>query len=443
MLLQSSKRKYYDIDLRTLSFHVSPKIEDRKSDDRRLKVEGRCYATRIGGAPLVAPRILVMSAAVGAGHLRAAEAVELALAETIPSATVKNLDILTQTNAAFRRVYGKAYLELVNKAPHVLGYFYDLMDQPSHFGRRHSDRLRLLVEKLNLRPFIRFLKDQPWDLIINTHFLPAEIIASLRARGSINTPQVTVTTDFETHRLWVNQPCDHYFTATDEGALYLQSWGVPASQTTVAGIPIHPVFSHRKERAGCLARQGVKGEHTVVLQLAGGFGVGPIDKIYRSLLQVGEPLEVLVGTGRNLEAREILQDVPVPSRHKTQLLGYTDQIDELLTVADLVVSKPGGLTTSETLARGAAMVIVNPIPGQESRNSDYLLENGAAIKVNNLATLAHKVTALIRDPRRLAQMKHNARKLGRPRAAFDVVDRALMLVSARKSGLEDEGLKEG
>jgi processive 1,2-diacylglycerol beta-glucosyltransferase len=378
------------------------------------------------------PRILVLSASVGAGHLRAAEAVESALRQTAPSATVKNLDVLTLTNAAFRRVYGKAYLDLVNKAPHVLGYFYDLMDQPSRSGRNRADRLRLAVEKFNLRPFIRLLEEESWDLIINTHFLPAGIISSLRKHERLSVPHVTVTTDFETHRLWINQPCEHYFTATEEGALYLQSWGVPRADSSVTGIPVHPVFSQPKERAACLARQGLAGKRPVILQLSGGFGVGPIEKLYRGLLAVEEPLEIMVVTGRNETVKAQLETVDVPDRHQTKLFGFTDQIDELMAAADLVVSKPGGLTTSETLARGAAMVIVNPIPGQESRNSDYLLENGAAIKVNNLATLSHKVTALVRDSERLARLKANARRLGRPRAAFDVVERCLALL--RKQG---------
>src|SRR5262249_2076317 len=142
----------------------------------------------------MAPRILVLSASVGAGHLRAAEAVELALRQVAPQATVKNVDVLTLTNAAFRRVYGKAYLDLVNKVPHVLGYFYDLLDPPSRSGRNRADRLRLAVEKLNLQSFIRFLQEEPWDLIINTHFLCAEIIASLRKQEQFRVPQVTVTT---------------------------------------------------------------------------------------------------------------------------------------------------------------------------------------------------------------------------------------------------------
>jgi processive 1,2-diacylglycerol beta-glucosyltransferase len=378
----------------------------------------------------MAPRILVLSAAVGAGHLRAAQALELALRQVVPEATVENLDVLQLTNAAFRRLYGKAYLDLVNRAPHVLGYFYDRMDQPSRSGRNRGDRLRLAVEKLNLKPFTRFLRDQPWDLVINTHFLPAEIIASLRQQEKLAVPQVTVTTDFETHRLWVNQPCDRYFTATEEGALYLRSWGVPDATDVIAtGIPIHPVFSEAKDRAACLKRQGLAGDRPVVVQLAGGFGVGPIGKLYRALLDVELPLEVVVVAGRNEKAREQLQAVACPPRHRATVLGFTDQIDELMAAADLVVSKPGGLTTSETLARGAVMVIVNPIPGQESRNSDFLLENGAAIKVNNLATLAYKVTNLLRDPERVARLKANARRLGRPRAAFDVVEKSLELLS--------------
>jgi processive 1,2-diacylglycerol beta-glucosyltransferase len=375
--------------------------------------------------PAKQPRILVLAASVGAGHVRAAQAVELALRQTRPDAVVRNIDVLTLTNAAFRKLYGQAYLDLVNKAPHFLGYFYDLMDQPSTSGKNRRDRLRLAVEKLNLRKFIDLLKEEPWDLVVNTHFLPAEIIASLRKGDGLDLPQVTVTTDFETHRLWVNQPCDHYFTATEEGALYLQRWGVPKTDTTAVGIPIHPVFAAPKDRAACCAKHGLKGDRPVLLQLAGGFGVGPIEQIYRAILDVEVPLEVVAITGKNASAKEQLESVKAPSRHRTKVMGFTTEIDELMGAADLVLSKPGGLTTSETLARGAAMAVVNPIPGQESRNSDFLLENGAAIKVNNVATLAYKVTALLREPERLARLKENARRLSRPRAAFDVAERAL------------------
>lgn len=379
------------------------------------------------------PRILVLSASAGAGHVRAAQAVELALRQRVPDAVVKNVDVLQLTTATFRRLYGQAYLDLVNKAPYVLGFFYDLLDRPNQKTNSRGDRLRLAVQKLNMRKFLKFLRADPWDLVINTHFLPAEIVASLRRAGELDVPQVTVTTDFETHRLWVNDPCERFFTATEEGALYLQHWGVPAAVTRATGIPVHPVFADYKDRAACLRRQGLAGDRPVVLQVAGGFGVGPVATIYRQLLAIERPLEVVVVAGRNEAVREQLAAVAVPPRHRTKVLGFTDQIDELMAAADVIVSKPGGLTTSEALARGLAMVVVNPIPGQESRNSDYLLENGAAVKVNNLATLGHKVAGLLDPPDRLARLRENAKKLGRPRAAFDVVEESLKLIRRRDS----------
>src|SRR5262249_6753221 len=139
-----------------------------------------------------------------------------------------------------------------------------------------------------------------------------------------------------------------------------------------------------------------------------------------------------VVTGKNAKAKRELECVDVPARHRAKVIGFTTEIDELMTLADIVVSKPGGLTTSETLARGAAMAIVNPIPGQESRNSDYLLENGAAIKINNIATLGYKLGALLDDSNRLKTLRANASRIARPQAAFDVAKLALQYASARK-----------
>ena len=133
--------------------------------------------------------ILVLSASVGAGHLRAAQAMELAFRQLAPDAIVKNIDVLTLTNAAFRRLYGRAYLDLVNRAPHILGYIYDMMDRPRS-PRHRSDRLRILVQKLNLKPFLHCLEEESWDVIVNTHFLPAEMIASPPPQGRVLHPAV-------------------------------------------------------------------------------------------------------------------------------------------------------------------------------------------------------------------------------------------------------------
>jgi processive 1,2-diacylglycerol beta-glucosyltransferase len=375
------------------------------------------------------PRLLVLSASVGAGHLRAAQAVELALKELSPEATVRNLDVLELTNAAFRRVYGKLYLDLVNSVPHLLGHIYDQMDKPRR-ANSIRDRLRLELEKLNLGKLIKLLEEEEWDLAVNTHFLPAEIIAHLRKKKRLELRQLTVTTDFDTHRLWVNQPCEGYFTATEEGARYLHSFGIPPTDTMVTGIPIHPAFAKPKGRDECRVRHGLATGRPVILQLAGGFGVGPVAALFDALTRIEVPSDLVVVAGKNAELKKELEKRARPDRHHVHVLGFTDKIDELMAAADVVVSKPGGLTTSEVLARGAAMVIVNPIPGQEMRNSDYLLESGAAIKVNNVPTLTYKVQTLLEDGPRLAKLRENARRIGKPRAAYDVAAKALAMAAS-------------
>jgi processive 1,2-diacylglycerol beta-glucosyltransferase len=147
--------------------------------------------------------------------------------------------------------------------------------------------------------------------------------------------------------------------------------------------------------------------------------------MYCTILGVETPLELVIVCGRNAELKGQLDRCPVPPQHRAKVLGFTDQMDELMCAADVVVSKPGGLTTSEILARGAALLIINPIPGQESRNSDYLLENGAAVKASGTATLAYKLGTLFETPEKLARIKCNAARLGRPRAAYDVAARAI------------------
>src|SRR5262249_30977531 len=155
------------------------------------------------------------------------------------------------------------------------------------------------------------------------------------------------TTDFETHRLWVNQPCDHYTAATAEGAAYLAHWGVPKEHISVTGIPIHPEFTKPHNRDQCLKAHKLSGDRPIVLQLAGGFGVVPIDKLYEGLLAIERPLEVVVVAGKNQAAKDELLKIDVPPRHRSTVLGFTDKMHELMAVADIVVSKPGGLTTSE------------------------------------------------------------------------------------------------
>ena len=282
-----------------------------------------------------------------------------------------------------------------------------------------------MIRRFNLRQFVKLLTTERWDLVINTHFLPPEIIAWLRRTGRVSFPQATVTTDFDVHRMWAHDPCEHYFTATDEGRANLAGHGIPLNRITATGIPIDPVFGLHKPAADCRRRHGIVGGRPVILQLSGGQGFGPAETVHQAILNVSAPLEIISVAGRNEALRAKLEAIPCPARHRRIVLGFTDKMDELMAAADLIVSKPGGLSSSEALARGAALMVIQPIPGQEERNSDYLLENGAAVKVNNFASLSHKLTRLVTDPDRLAAMRRASGRLGRADAAFDVARSAL------------------
>jgi len=378
------------------------------------------------------PRILILSASVGAGHGRAAEAIELALKERLPNATVKNVDVLTLTNSLFRTAYSDGYFEMVRRAPHVTRALYDKLDKP------HAEGLVKSIGRgfwnANLRKLTKLLKQQPpWDLVINTHFLPPEIIAHLRNTKQVNFPQATVVTDIDIQGLWFTKPCDAYFVANQEAGVYLKKLGVDPESVHVSGIPVHPVFTEKKDRDECRRKHGFSPDQPLVLQMASGQrGAGVNEPIYRSLRDdITEPTQICVVTGKNAALKQQLEAIGPHPKHSCKIMGFTKEVDELMAAADLVIGKPGGLTISESLARGCPMVVVDPIPGQEERNSDFLLQNQCAIKPLHLETLGHQVNELLNDPARLQQMKESALRCGRPDAARDVAEQCVRLLTAR------------
>ena len=371
-------------------------------------------------------RVLVLSASAGAGHLRAAEAIEKAIRLRNLASEVQHLDVLKYTNKVFRHLYSKAYIDLVNNAPEVLGWLYDYLDDP-----RKNDPVRAAFDRLNANPFIRYLSQYQPDVAICTHFLPSGIISSLKGEGKVKVLNTVVVTDFDVHAMWLCRHVEQYFVALEETKVHLKALGVPQSLITVSGIPIDPVFMQSKDRRAVRRKHGLDPDRFTILVSAGGFGVGPVGHMMQALSRISHPAQVVAVCGRN-EALKTQLSSEVRNLKKQSsvfftVVGFTTEMDELMTAADLFVGKPGGLTTSEVLARGVPMVVINPIPGQEERNSDHLLEQGAAIRCNNLPALSYKIEHLINTPEKLVSMSERAWAMGKPDAAFRVVDRLAAL----------------
>ena len=367
-------------------------------------------------------KVLLLSASAGAGHVRAAEAVEKAFKESGDTIEVRHLDVLAYTNKVFRHLYAKAYIDLVNKMPEVPGWIYDKLDKPWK-----NERRRLALDKLNTRPFVKLLREYQPDLIVCTHFLPAEIVSWLKAKERISSRQAIVVTDFDVHAMWLCHHYEQYFVAIDEARAYLEVLGIPANKIAVSGIPIDPVFTRHKNKTEMRRKHGLVLDRTTILLSAGGFGVGSIETLLAALLHLQSSAQIVAVCGRNVELKERLAKLaprmPPDSRVIIKPFGYTQEMDELMAASDLVLGKPGGLTTCEALAKGLVFVIVNPIPGQEERNSDHLLEAGVGIRCNNLPTLAYKLDRLLSDQKRFTKMQRSARAMARPHAAREIVQK--------------------
>jgi processive 1,2-diacylglycerol beta-glucosyltransferase len=365
-------------------------------------------------------KVLILSTSAGAGHLRAAEAIEKAFSQLKAAKEVKNIDVLQYTNQLFQRLYSRAYIEVVNNTPALFGWLYEHYDKPWL-----SERRRTAFDKLNTRPFMKMLEKYQPDIAVCTHFLPAEIISWLKAKNRIKTRQAVIITDFDLHAFWLCRHFEHYFVALDETKIHLAMLGVPPDKITVSGIPIDPIFSKRKDKRQMRRLYNLEPELSTILVSAGGFGVGPVEKIIQSLLKMKNAVQVIVICGRNKELKEkvdkAIKNIPSGSSVRFRSVGYTDQMDSYMAASDLILGKTGGLTTSEALASGLAFVVVDPIPGQEQRNADHLLEEGMAIKCNNWPVLAYKIDRLLDNPHQLARMQLKARKFARPSSAYDIV----------------------
>jgi processive 1,2-diacylglycerol beta-glucosyltransferase len=374
------------------------------------------------------PRVLILSASSGAGHVRAAQALEKAF-RAQGNCEVEHIDALEHVSKLFQRLYDKAYIRMVRRAPDLMGLLYERTDQPW----RHP-RERLALDRLNTRPMIRLLEKIQPDLCVATHFLPAEILAWLIAKKKLQARHAIVVTDYDVHALWLCRTVDRYYLAIEESLEYLANIGVPRRKLHVTGIPIDPLFEKCVSAGDARKKLGLATAESILLLSAGGYGVGPLEHLVKDLLAIDRPWQIVAVAGKS-EALKKRLDALAKGAGKTPSgqprlvpVGFTTEMDQYMAAADLLIGKAGGLTTSEALARELPMALVEPIPGQEERNADHLLEAGAAIRCNNLPAAAWKIAALADQPEKLRAMKQAARAMAHPGAARVIAEDALGLL---------------
>lgn len=364
-------------------------------------------------------KVLVVYATAGIGHKKAAIAVKKAYDEmAMPDVEVTLIDALDYTNNFFRWSYLQAYLLMVNKLPTFWGLSYYMTDNA--LVDKVVSKIRRINNWANSKKLVTYILDNKPDVIISIHFFASEVIADLKEKKIVHSKLITVVTDYKLHSWWVADGTDAYVVASEDAKTDLMGRKVDQSIIKVMGIPVEPIFSKPLDRANILKTTGLRDDMFTVLVIGGGFGVGPIEGIVNVIAGIPRNLQTVVVCGHNEELVKKMQKIRDDLKLNMKVLGFIDNVYEYMEVSDILISKSGGITVSESLAKNIPMIIISPILGQETGNCNFLVKNKAAIKVDKLDDLKGVLEDLLSDPNKVENMKESIKVIRKPNAAYEV-----------------------
>lgn len=364
-------------------------------------------------------KILLLSASVGSGHTRAAQAVSEALQARPENVSTEVANIFHYVYPAVGRLVLGGYLFMIHHFPVAYKYLY----RWGNTSRRAVGGRNALSGYLGRKIELLVKYYQP-AVIVCTHASPAGAVAYLKRRGRLTVPVAAVITDFVVHRLWVYPELERYFVANEDMRRFLQQQGISGERITVAGIPIQGKFT----AATALSADALP----IILLMGGGAGVLPLADMVAALDDLPQPFAMVAVAGHNAALREKLVRLSRQCRHGLTVYGFVNNVSELMQRASFIITKPGGLTSAEALASGLPMLIFRPIPGQEEANTRYLTQCNAARRVDGLAALVRGVQYLLTDGAALTAMRHAALREGKPAAAAAIA--AALLDMTRYNG---------
>lgn len=357
-------------------------------------------------------KILVSYASAGAGHKRCAEAIyDLLKRET--NQQVSLVDCLDYTNFLFKFLYSFGYTFLITYLPSLWSALFKFTNLSIFFITTRP--LQQLIHNLSAIRFIKFLIEERFDYCICTQFLSSEIVSRLKTQRRINTKLVCVITDYNVHHLWLAEGVDIYIVACRETKQRLIQLGVAEEKIKVTGIPVNLRFLTQPDKLQLLNKLGLKSNLFTVLILTGAFGIGPLQKIVAAL---EDRFQLLVVCGNN---KKLLRKLNSIKNIDTHVYGLVDNVDELMAVSDLVITKPGGLTISEALVRHLPMLFILSIPGQETENARLMINYNIGLMAKNSGEIKKLLTAFMVNRNTLAYMKANTWRLSKPFAGRELL----------------------
>lgn len=374
--------------------------------------------------------ILVLHASLGTGHTSAANALGDAY-QRFPSVSVDVVDILDYTNDLTRGALQTFYLQVSEKAPSLYKMLYEgtESDKPDEtFG---SDKLLSVVGPPFFNDLQKLIKRTTPEIIVSTHALAVQVVHHLVERGEFNGLHDVVITDFVAHRTWMAPSVDAYFVPSDVTLESLALRGVPREKMFVTGIPVQLEIAEPKEVDTMRLKHALPQAVPIITLFGGGIVAERVRRMVMRLLTSAHKFELVVVAGRNEDLDKALADVTSGENVRLQKLGKIDYVDDLVAASDLIITKAGGLIVSEVLARSTPMIIIDPIPGQEEWNADFVAGAGAAIQLRMPEMVPAAVDFLLKQKSRLQDMCIQARSVGHPHATLDIVEHTLDAWQAR------------
>lgn len=356
-------------------------------------------------------KILVIHASAGAGHKMAAKAVYDVLADN-PAHEAVFVDALDYANPLFRATYRGSYTFLITKMAPVWGFFFALVDLP--WLQPVVRLFRRGYNALNAPGLHRHLIDEQYDWVVSTHFLPIEVVSSLKRAGRISSRLMACVTDYDVHRIWLGCAVDQYCAASEWTGNKLRRLGVPDEKIAVTGIPCSKKFAVPRDAREIREQLGLHAEEFTVLVATGSFGIGPIEEIIDSL----HDFQIIVVCGHNAALYQRLQE---KAAGHVKVMGLVDNMHELMAASDVMVSKPGGLSVTEALVSHLPLIFFNAIPGQETHNIRILAEHGLGISGCTITEIAVKLRELRASPDTFAKMREQTKVLAKPDAVDAIV----------------------
>lgn len=361
--------------------------------------------------------ILIVTASIGSGHNKAAAAVNNELKKRYPSAKIDVVDFMSPETAYLNDLLKEIYLKMLDFIPALYEFLYNFTS-----GRVKGSSIQVLLAYFMKRNMASIIEKYHADIIICTHPFPCAAASYLKSKKQTNALLFTVVTDYCLHQIWIYKNVDMYFVAHSGLKKELIDRDIAADHITVTGIPINRLFSEPFDRTALLKKFGLNDNMPIILIMGGGLGLGSVKYALEELENLTFPMQLLVVTGANITLWSEVNCYIAHSRHLIKVWGYSHNINELMAISTLLISKPGALTISEAMARELPMVLHAPIPGPESENATYLADNGVAVWVQKKEHISETVKDLLTDVERLSWMKQNARTLKQPYAAQKVVD---------------------